>query len=49
MQKNLAIILDIGSSKVTVMAGERGVNNTFILKGYAEKEYSFVFRATRKE
>ena len=40
MQKNLAIILDIGSSKVTVMAGERGVNNTFILKGYAEKEYS---------
>ena len=40
MQKNLAVILDIGSSKVTVLAGERGVNNTFIIKSYAEREYS---------
>ena len=40
MQKNTAIILDIGSSKITVLAGERGVNNTFLIKGFAEKEYS---------
>jgi len=40
MQKNTAVILDIGSSKITVLAGERGVNNTFLIKGFAEKEYS---------
>ena len=32
-------VLDIGSSAITVIAGERGVNNTFAIKGQAVKHY----------
>lgn len=33
MQKKQVAIIDIGSSKVTAIIGENGVNNTFIIKG----------------
>ena len=32
-------VLDIGSSAITAIAGERGVNNTFAIKGQAVKHY----------
>lgn len=32
-------IIDIGSSKVTVLVGKRGVNNTVCITGKGEKEY----------
>ena len=32
-------VLDIGSSAITTIAGERGVNNTFAIKGQAVKSY----------
>lgn len=46
MRKNYVAILDIRSSEITAVVGERGVNNTFIIKskntctydGYAEGE-----------
>lgn len=33
MQKKQVAVLDIGSSKITAVVGERGINNTFIIKG----------------
>lgn len=33
------VVLDIGSSKVTALIGERGVNKTFLIKGFSEREY----------
>lgn len=39
MKKEVAI-LDFGSSKVTVLIAERGVNNTFNIKGTGEIEYA---------
>ena len=46
MRKNYVAVLDIRSSEITAVVGERGVNNTFIIKskstctydGYAEGE-----------
>ncbi len=32
--------LDVGSSKIRLMAGEIGVNNNFLLAGYAERDYA---------
>ena len=33
-------VIDIGSSKISAFVGERGVNGTFIIKGYNELAYS---------
>lgn len=38
--KESVAVLDIGSSKVSVLVGERGVNNTFRITGSGEAEYS---------
>ena len=38
MRKSVAV-LDIGSSAITVIVGERGVNNSFSLKARAERAY----------
>lgn len=40
MQKKFAAILDIGSSKITALIGEQGVNNSFIIRGKGESEYA---------
>ncbi len=41
MPKNEQVaVVDIGSSKLTAFIGERGVNKTFIIKGYNEILYS---------
>ncbi len=40
MIKKEVAILDFGSSKVTVLIAERGVNNTFNIKGTGEIEYA---------
>lgn len=40
MAKNYACVLDFGSSKITAMIGEKGVNNTFNIRGTGEVEYS---------
>lgn len=37
---NDAAILDFGSSKITVLIGERGVNNTITVNGIGECEYA---------
>lgn len=39
MQKKQIAIIDVGSSKITAVVGERGVNKTFIIKGRYEYEY----------
>ncbi len=46
-KKNRVAVLDFGSSKISAVVGERGVNNTFLIKakkdfeydGYQEKEF----------
>lgn len=40
MSNKYACVLDFGSSKVSVMIGERGVNNTFNIRGTGETEYA---------
>lgn len=40
MQKKGVAVIDIGSSKMSSFIGERGVNKTFVIKGYKEVEYS---------
>lgn len=40
MQKNGVAVIDIGSSKMTSFIGEKGVNKTFVIKGFKEIEYS---------
>lgn len=37
MQKKQVAIIDVGSSKITAVVGERGINKTFLIKG----RYSF--------
>lgn len=37
MQKKRVAVIDVGSSKITAVVGERGINKTFIIKG----SYSF--------
>ncbi len=39
MQKKQVAILEIGSSKVTAVVGERGINKTFVLKGRYSYNY----------
>ena len=40
MVKKEVAILDFGSSKVTVLIAERGINGTFCIKGTGEVEYA---------
>lgn len=40
MAKKDVAVLDFGSSKISVLIGERGINNTFHLKGKSESEYA---------
>ena len=40
MVKKEVAILDFGSSKITVLIAERGVNGTFNIKGTGEVEYA---------
>lgn len=40
MANNDVAVLDIGSSKLTVMIGENGVNKTFNVRGTGETEYA---------
>ena len=39
MLKNSVAVLDVGSSKVTALTGERGVNGTFVISGISEVAY----------
>ena len=39
MQKKQVAVFDIGSSKVTAVIGERGINKTFVIKGRYSYEY----------
>ena len=39
MQKKRVAVIDVGSSKITAVVGERGINKTFILKGSYSFEY----------
>ena len=47
MQKKQVAVIDVGSSKITAIIGERGVNKTFVIKtrmeyaydGYADREF----------
>lgn len=39
MQKKQVAIIDVGSSKITAIIGERGINQTFIIKGRYVFEY----------
>lgn len=40
MANKFVCILDIGSSKITAIIGEKGLNNTFNIRGNGEVEYS---------
>ena len=39
MQKKQVAVIDVGSSKITAVVGERGINKTFIIKGSYSYEY----------
>ena len=39
MQKKHVAVIDVGSSKITAVIGERGVNQTFIIKGRRSYDY----------
>ena len=39
MHKKQVAVLDVGSSKITVLVGERGVNKTFVIKGKKSFDY----------
>lgn len=39
MHKKQVAVLDVGSSKITVVVGERGVNKTFVIKGKKSFNY----------
>lgn len=39
MQKKQVAVLDFGSSKITAIVGERGINKTFIIKGTYSFDY----------
>lgn len=39
MQKKQVAVIDVGSSKITAVVGERGINKTFIIKGSCSYEY----------
>ena len=39
MQKKHVAVIDVGSSKITAVIGDRGVNQTFIIKGRCSYDY----------
>lgn len=39
MQKKEVAMIDVGSSKITAVVGERGINKTFLIKGRYSYEY----------
>ena len=39
MQKKQVAVIDVGSSKITAVIGERGINKTFIIKGSCSYDY----------
>ena len=39
MQKKQVAIIDVGSSQITAVIGERGVNKTFVIKNRFSSEY----------
>jgi cell division protein FtsA len=39
MQKKQVAIIDVGSSKITALVGERGINKTFVIKGRFDFNY----------
>ena len=39
MNRRSVAVLDVESSEVTVIIGERGVNNTFVFKGMKTEKY----------
>lgn len=39
MQKKQIAIIDVGSSKITALVGERGINKTFVVKGRFNFDY----------
>ena len=39
MNRRSVAVLDVASSAVTVLIGERGVNNTFVFKGVHTEKY----------
>ena len=39
MQKKQVAVIDVGSSKITAVLGERGINKTFVIKGTFTYEY----------
>ncbi len=39
MQKKQVAVIDVGSSKITAVLGERGINKTFVIKGRYTYEY----------
>lgn len=39
MRKKQVAVIDVGSSKITAIIGERGINKTFLIKGRFECEY----------
>ena len=43
MAKKEVAVLEFGSSKISVLIGERGINHTFHIKGKAESDYSGFF------
>ncbi len=40
MPKIAVTVLDIGSKSISVLIGNRGVNDTFVIHGYGEREYA---------
>lgn len=40
MPKTKVTVLDIGSKKISVLIGSKGVNETFVVHGYGEREYA---------
>jgi len=40
MAKKEVAVLDFGSSKISILIGERGINNTFHIKGKGESNYA---------
>ena len=39
MKKKQVAIIDVGSSEIRAIVGEKGVNNTFIIKGRSDFAY----------
>ncbi|MBE7087578.1 MAG: hypothetical protein E7369_04675 [Clostridiales bacterium] len=46
MQKKQVAVIDIGSSQITAVVGERGINKTFVIKGRFSYEYDGFADAT---